>query len=938
MKQGLFILFILLGLILKAQEPSHFILGEEELAGLSIYDLYQDHSQNYWIATNNGIYKYNGYSIKKIHCKEMTSSSVFSIKEDYNNAIYCNNLSGQIFQIKEDSCTVFYTIPDHLMSSNISFEFDNQNTLTISSTEIFQINHKSEFIKFKEKNLSASSFLYRKSDSSLILYNLSNLVLTTIKDGSYKSEKIVLENLIYPKFFYFKDSLVAFDGATKKLIPELTDSQLFNLPTCKSSNRLTNYYSDNERIWMANLSGGLTLYQPGKTTSKPFFKKKIISSFLKDKEGNILLGTFNEGIIVILNINFKNINFDEKVSLLASNNEGDVFFGTQNGKVYSLDSLGEYTEIISGGIQRIELLEYLNGQNTLLINSNQGDLIHLDDFSRKKINKASIKDVYQYNDHIFYLASNTGLLKYDINLNQPPVHVESLNDRSYSVGIDHATNTIYCGTAVGLKLKTKDSTFIFKYKGKPIFSSDILAIKDTVYVTTKKYGVLIFSNNKIVDSWNVASGLLSNYTKFIKEYHHTFFVSTNLALIVLDSRGNVTKIINKSHGLNSNNIIDFEIVNHTLWILTNKGVQIIDLKHLNAKKFKPIVQIKSLLVNGVLSTIERHRFNYTENRFVFDIDAKTLKYQNDIYYLYQLEGLDKEWIRASYENHIIEYKSLPPNKYTFRIKAIHKKNSSEVVEYSFIISAPFWKTWWFFGIILITLFVFLFIIFKVQINKQKQKALIQHQLDTVQLKALKSQMNPHFIFNSLNSIQELILQQDKENAYNYISKFALLVRKILHHSDKEFIDFEDEVNILNIYLELEQLRFKKDFSYSMITNDITDIEITPMLIQPFIENALKHGLLHKKGEKTLHIEFSLKNEILLCTITDNGIGRMKSQEIKNRQRNQHQSFSVESIQTRFELLKNIYGDEVGIAFIDLTEDGLPIGTTVSLKIPINRRF
>lgn len=198
-------------------------------------------------------------------------------------------------------------------------------------------------------------------------------------------------------------------------------------------------------------------------------------------------------------------------------------------------------------------------------------------------------------------------------------------------------------------------------------------------------------------------------------------------------------------------------------------------------------------------------------------------------------------------------------------------------------------------------------------------------------------MNPHFIFNSLNSIQDLILKGDVEKSYSYITTFSNMVRKTLNYSEKDFIDFEKEIQLLELYLSLEQLRFKKDFSYTINTNAITDIEIPPMIIQPFIENALVHGLLHKDGEKKLTIHFDL-NETLTCTIEDNGVGREKAKAIKERQRSDHESFSVKATRKRFDILSEIFTGQFGFTYEDINENGTVSGTRVILVLPVKHKF
>jgi len=211
------------------------------------------------------------------------------------------------------------------------------------------------------------------------------------------------------------------------------------------------------------------------------------------------------------------------------------------------------------------------------------------------------------------------------------------------------------------------------------------------------------------------------------------------------------------------------------------------------------------------------------------------------------------------------------------------------------------------------------------------------QLVNSQLTALKAQMNPHFIFNSLNSIQDLILKGDVEHSYSYITTFSNLVRRILNSSEKEFIDFEQEIKLLELYLSLEKLRFGANFNYTITHQNINDILIPPLLIQPFVENALVHGLLHKEGERKLNITFEL-HEHLICTIEDNGIGREQANKIKMRQRSNHESFSSKAIHQRFSILSKVFNKNLGYTFSDIIVANVPAGTRVTLVIPIKSKF
>lgn len=206
-----------------------------------------------------------------------------------------------------------------------------------------------------------------------------------------------------------------------------------------------------------------------------------------------------------------------------------------------------------------------------------------------------------------------------------------------------------------------------------------------------------------------------------------------------------------------------------------------------------------------------------------------------------------------------------------------------------------------------------------------------------ELKALKSQMNPHFIFNALNSIQEQFMYGDKVIANEQMGNFTYLTRQILAVSGKKKIPLSTEVDILTKYLELEKMRFDNDFTYSIAIDDTIDDEFTelpPMLIQPFVENSIKHGLLHKEGNKTVSINFTLDadEEFLICTVEDNGIGRKKSEAIKTK--NNHNSFSISAVAQRLQLINNDNNND-GLHYIDLEDkNGNVLGTKAILKIAL----
>ena len=223
-------------------------------------------------------------------------------------------------------------------------------------------------------------------------------------------------------------------------------------------------------------------------------------------------------------------------------------------------------------------------------------------------------------------------------------------------------------------------------------------------------------------------------------------------------------------------------------------------------------------------------------------------------------------------------------------------------------------------------------------KKEQQLAEMQQQKTDLEMRALRAQMNPHFIFNSLNSINMFILENNKKQASEYLSKFSRLIRLILHNSQERFIPLEAELEALELYLELESLRFENKFDYKISVDeevDVAALKVPPLIIQPHAENAIWHGLMHKKQKGHLEIEFHQHEKILICKVTDDGIGRKRSEELKKSKSSlKHRSMGIKITESRISsILMNGSGQSVEIKDL-VYADGSAAGTEVVLKIPV----
>jgi LytS/YehU family sensor histidine kinase len=259
-----------------------------------------------------------------------------------------------------------------------------------------------------------------------------------------------------------------------------------------------------------------------------------------------------------------------------------------------------------------------------------------------------------------------------------------------------------------------------------------------------------------------------------------------------------------------------------------------------------------------------------------------------------------------------------------------------------LIRPPWWQTWWFTSIsILVTLgLVYGGFRYRVsQVRKQEQqKANFNKKVSGLEMQALRAQMNPHFIFNSLNSINRFILKNNPEAASDYLSKFSRLIRLILQNSNTPTIPLENELEALNLYLELEALRFKGKFTFCICCEkevEVNYIEIPPLIIQPYVENAIWHGLMHKEGMGHIRISVEQQQELLTCIIEDDGIGRVRAAQFKSKSATKSKSLGMQITAHRLELLHALNGKQIRVEVVDLVDDSAQAcGTKVILSLPI----
>ena len=380
------------------------------------------------------------------------------------------------------------------------------------------------------------------------------------------------------------------------------------------------------------------------------------------------------------------------------------------------------------------------------------------------------------------------------------------------------------------------------------------------------------------------------------------------------------------------------------------GFNVFKPEEIKLNRNKPDIVITAFRVfnekiRGFYEDGDTIKLKSSDNFFSFEFSALDYTNPSKNQYRYMLENYDKNWILQSAGQRLAEYKKVSPGEYKFRVTGSNNDGiwNEEGVSLYVIITPPWWETWAFripFALFVITAFWFLIYSRFRNLSKKhevEKKVLdIEKRIFDIEQKALRLQMNPHFLFNSLNAIQSFVISNDTDTAIPYLAKFSHLMRMILANSSESFVPLKDEMKAIRYYMDLEKLRFDDKFDYRIELDPSLDedfIEIPPMILQPYVENAIIHGLIHLEGMGQLTITVKPEEKAVLFIIEDNGIGRKKAREIRDQSGIKRQSRGMMITKERLELMNKEGREDSSVKIIDLTDDqGNPAGTRVELQL------
>ncbi|MEN9489141.1 MAG: hypothetical protein RL494_1406, partial [Bacteroidota bacterium] len=367
---------------------------------------------------------------------------------------------------------------------------------------------------------------------------------------------------------------------------------------------------------------------------------------------------------------------------------------------------------------------------------------------------------------------------------------------------------------------------------------------------------------------------------------------------------------------------------------TNFGCQIVDLNQILTTKLVNKLQITVVKKDGTIIPHANNKidldYDFTELDLFFS--ALSFSEKEKIIYRYKFDT-DTTWNYLG-TNPKLSLVKLSPGKYNITVAVGDNLDNwqTKTLQIVLNIAPPYYKTFWFIGLVVVLLLIIAYFISRYFINQEKIKGILKSDIKEAEMQTLRSQMNPHFMFNSLNSINSYIIQSKSNEASKYLTTFSKLMRSILDNSKHRTIPLDKEIKTLDWYLQLEAVRLEHKFTYAIHCSDEIDRETTqipPLIIQPFVENAIWHGIQNKssKGHITIQID-SDENENLKISVTDDGIGRTASALLKKNQTT-HKSYGIDITINRLHLLHS----NNSVTIIDLYDEiNQSKGTQVLLTI------
>jgi len=945
---------------------------KDGLASNQVLYSFQDSKGVMWFATGGGgVSKFDGVDFKTFDLSNgLLDNEVFIIYEDYKNRIWFGTWScrlsyyedGEIYSYQynetiKNALSWFSLISGiHVnQEDDLSLFFHDHGRIKISSTG--KVDRENDSLLATNKVVSISlayegENLYSSWQKKNIDYEFTKIHIENLQSGDKSSSVQPYLRRSYPVFenedvIFFSDKSISKFNLQAEVISKI------NIPIELNGIDLKNVFRHGNNYWLLTFEKGIIV---GEIIEQEFhvkdhiFERYLITHVSKDKTNGLWLSTLRNGVIYIPYPEISSLkkmnSLQEKYKNISTIRDNLYAFSVKSGEVIIKRKSKTDTILLDQNIEEnhIKNVSFIDSSRLFIQSKWSIQEYKLSDKKPKLISKVlnNNEQLLNLDPGEILIGGIKGVFEYKLDSIK-----EILSVKVRSMGLHN--NNLLIGTNTGYDVYEFNKNRIPKKRDESsklnnYYISDFENYKNGVWIAAKSYGIA-YHTDSIEFVLNRANGLQSLQINSLKQDADTLWVSTDYGLskIILDKNMTIENVFNydRSSGLSSNQIIGVETTAKNLFISTDNGIDLIEKKKFTDKDTSDAkVEFTQIDCKDCEETSLRlNDFEFDENDLTINYHYLNYKALGKQKFRYKLLPIDSEWKFTSQRK--VAYNNLSPDNYTFTIEILNKFgnwNSGNSLQFN--VSPPFWQTWWLRAIVAFSVLGLLFAFFKFRENSYRRQIEYNNKIKLLQEKALRAQVNPHFIFNTLNSIQSFVLKNDFESSNRYITKFSRLMRTILNQSDKVSISIKEEIKIIKFYLEIEQMRFDHKFDFEMDIHEKLNLNqtfIPSMLIQPYVENAIWHGLAStgRKGKITIKVDVDplANHPTLQCKIIDNGIGRKAAEAIKKSSSKKRRSVGMNLTKERLDILNKDRRDYL-VKVVDLEDkNGKARGTEIILSIP-----
>jgi len=971
---------------------------KDGLAQSQVYDMATDAKGQLWMATRGGgISIYDGLSFKTLNHKDgLSNDFVYCFAKDTRGNIWIGTNDGLNYY--DGKTVVKYypsNIGEQIWIQKIAIDRQGRLWLATKIGLVKFENGKFENITEKlhlQKIVCNAVFIDK--DGLLYFGNDFGLFRIDIENGYDKAFKITYGNTdpsisVTSLLRNSKDELIV--GTYGYGLFKVEHNRMYRyLDTVISiREKILDLYEDKQYLYIATLENGIFIYNFQNKKLESIDERKGLSNnhvrkIFKDRSGNFWFGTSGGGISNFGGQMFTHFDRqsgfpDNFVYAVFQRNNGEVWLGVGNNKGLvrmAPDSITVFNA--SNGFINTKVKAVKPYNDALLIGTEGDGLYVFQDSAFRfvsELGRQFIKDIeVAANGDIWIATAGNGIYRLkpqnsyltDFDIRQFVDHI--INPRVQYLNTQLPGKVFYCTENQGVGLIENEREAAFRLNTTTGILSNLtrsitISNDGIAWIATSDKGLSAYDLNKKkpVDFDNSQLSSLNIYILQVDKTGNLILgTEKGLDHVFLDKQHHIVKVkhYGKSEGfLGIETCLNAVCSNPdgSYWIGTIDGLTLYNPAKGSANTVAPVISLSDikLFYNPIGNTPFRDLLKsfaasdtlllpHNQNHLTFDFMGVNIGNGDGVMYKWKLENFDADWSPVSAQ-HSVTYSNLPPGDYTLLINASNEDGvwNTKPFRYYISIKKPFWQEWWF---ILITVLLCVFIVYKIvnwrirsikkEAKERQHELRMENQLQRLEHKALRLQMNPHFIFNALNSIQSQIGNNNDQEARYYMAKFGKLMRQILNHSEQAWIDINEELEMIENYILIEQFCNNKQFEFELNVAPVLleeEYKIPSMIIQPFIENAIKHGFKNLQERKALlKLDIRLEENGILCIIEDNGKGRDGA--AKKQDDPEHQSMAIGITKKRLQILhRNDKTDFVTI--IDLKAEGKPAGTLVKLILP-----